>query len=111
VNEEALAHWGLSYQKKKIYEIWDSVFCVMTRLRATKFEPEQRQNFLSFSRPRTVLEPSQPLMQWITRLLSQGAERPVHEFDRSPLSDVEVKNEWSYFSNPLRSFLPRTETN
>jgi hypothetical protein len=56
------------------------------------------------------LGPSQPLFQWVPGLLSQVVGRLVHEVDRSPLSDVEVKMSGAISPIPNTLFLPCTET-
>jgi len=39
-------------------------------------------------------------MEWVTGSLSVGVKRSGREADHSPPSSVEVKNAWSYISNP-----------
>jgi hypothetical protein len=54
--------------------------------------------FTAVSRP--ALGPTQPPIQWVSRALSKGVKRPVHEADHSPPSSAKVKNAWSYISTP-----------
>jgi len=42
--------------------------------------------------------PTQPLVQWVMRTLSQGVKWQSHEADHSFLTSASVKNEWSYTS-------------
>jgi hypothetical protein len=56
--------------------------------------------FLFTTASRTDLGPTQPPIQWVPWALSLGVKRPKHEADHSPPSSAEVKNEWSYTSNP-----------
>jgi len=45
--------------------------------------------------PRTLLQPLQPSIQWILRALVLLIKRPWPEFNRSPPTNVEVKDRWS----------------
>jgi hypothetical protein len=56
--------------------------------------------FLFATASRTVLEPTQPPIQWVLGALSLGVKRPGSEADYSPPSSAEVKNAWSYTSTP-----------
>jgi hypothetical protein len=47
---------------------------------------------------RTAFGPTQPPLRWVPRALSLGVERPGLQADRSPPSNAEVKNVWSYTS-------------
>jgi hypothetical protein len=65
------------------------------------FESLQRLGiFLSTTVSRSALGPTQPPIQWVPRALSPGVKRPRREADHSPPSNVEVRNAWSYISNP-----------
>jgi hypothetical protein len=47
--------------------------------------------FLFTTASRTVLGPTQPPIQWVSRILSLGIKRPGCEADHSPPSSAEVK--------------------
>jgi small neutral amino acid transporter SnatA (MarC family) len=47
--------------------------------------------FLFTIASRTALGPTQPPIQWVPGVLSQGVKRPVHEADHSLPSRAEVK--------------------
>jgi len=47
---------------------------------------------------RPALGPTQPPIQWVLGVLSQGVNRSGREADHSPKPSVEVKNAWSYTS-------------
>jgi hypothetical protein len=49
---------------------------------------------------RTALGPIQPPIRWVPGAFSLGAKRPGREADHSPPSSAEIKNAWSYTSNP-----------
>jgi len=59
---------------------------------------------------RPALGPTQPLLQWVLRMLSVTVMRPQNEADRSHSSSVEVKNEWSYTSPPPYALIAGTGT-
>jgi hypothetical protein len=61
--------------------------------------------FLFTTMSRTALGPSQHPMQWVPGDLSLGLKRPGREADRSPPSNAEVKNAWSYTSTPQYVFM------
>jgi hypothetical protein len=61
--------------------------------------------FLFTAASRTVLGPTQPPIQWVPGALSPGVKRPGREADHSPPSSAEVKNAWSYTSNPQHVFM------
>jgi hypothetical protein len=54
---------------------------------------------------RLVLGPSQPPIQWVMEITSLGVKRPEHEADHLHSSSAEVKNAWSYTSNPQYAFM------
>jgi hypothetical protein len=49
---------------------------------------------------RTILEPTQPPIQWAPGAFSLGVKRQGREAYHSPPSSAEVKNAWSYTSTP-----------
>jgi hypothetical protein len=53
----------------------------------------------------TVLGPTQPPIQWIPGALFLVVKWPGREADHSPPSRAEVKNAWSYTSNPQYVFM------
>jgi hypothetical protein len=57
--------------------------------------------FPTASKP--ALGPTQPPIQWVTGAVSPGVKLPRCEADHSPPSSAEVKNAWSYTSNPHMS--------
>jgi hypothetical protein len=63
--------------------------------------------FLSTTVSRPALGPTQPPIQWLSEALSLGLKRPGSENDHSPPSSAEVKNAWSYTSNPAYAFVAR----
>jgi hypothetical protein len=52
------------------------------------------------SRVQTDLGSHRPSYTWVPGALSLGAKRPGHEGDHSHPSSDEVKNVWSYISDP-----------
>jgi hypothetical protein len=56
--------------------------------------------FLFTTASRSALRLTQPPVQWVPGALSLRIKRPGLEADHSPLSNVEVKNVWSYTSTP-----------
>jgi hypothetical protein len=68
---------------------------IMTRRRDGQpgFDSRQGQGIFLFSTAsKLALGSTQPLIQWVSRALSPGVERPGSEADHSPPSGVEVKN-------------------
>jgi hypothetical protein len=51
-------------------------------------------------RSRLALGPTRPSIQWVPDSLASGVRRTGREFDHSPPSGAEVKNEGSYTSAP-----------
>jgi hypothetical protein len=51
-------------------------------------------------RPDRDWGPTKPSIQWVLGALTVGVKRPRREAYHSPPSNVEVKNAWSYTSNP-----------
>jgi hypothetical protein len=49
---------------------------------------------------RMALGPTQPSIQWVPGSLASGVRQTGREFNHSPPSGAEVKNEWSYTSAP-----------
>jgi hypothetical protein len=60
---------------------------------------ENARNF-ALKRSRLALGPTQPSIQWVPGSFASGVRRTGREFDHSPPSGAEVKNEWSYTSAP-----------
>jgi hypothetical protein len=56
--------------------------------------------FLFTTASSPALGPTQPLIQWVSGVLSLAVKRPGRESDHSPPSSAEVKNSWSYTSVP-----------
>jgi len=54
---------------------------------------------------RQDLGPTQPPIQLLTGALFLGVKQPKREADHSPLSSAEVKNAWSYTSDPQYAFI------
>jgi hypothetical protein len=54
---------------------------------------------------RPAVGPTQPPTQWVLWTLSPGVKQPRHEDDHSAPSSAEVKNTWSYTSNPRHVFM------
>jgi hypothetical protein len=52
---------------------------------------------------RPLLEPTHPLIRWVSGVLSLGLKRPGSEADNSPPSSAEIKNAWSCTSTPRTS--------
>jgi hypothetical protein len=52
--------------------------------------------FFAASRP--VLGPFRHPVRWVSGIVFLAVKRPVREAEHSPLSDIEVKNAWSYAS-------------
>jgi len=64
---------------------------------------ESRQGlgiFLFTTVSRSALEPTPPLIRWVTGALFLGVKGLVHETDHSSPSGAEVKNVWAYTSAP-----------
>jgi hypothetical protein len=61
--------------------------------------------FLFNTASRTALEATQAPIQWIAEALSLGINFPGRETDHSPTSSAEVKNAWSFTSNPQYVFM------
>jgi hypothetical protein len=55
--------------------------------------PDKGKCLIFFIASRTALEPTQPLIQWISAILSARVKRQVREADRSPPSSAKVA--WS----------------
>jgi hypothetical protein len=51
------------------------------------------------------VRPTKTPIQWITRAFFPGIECMEHKADHSLLSNVEVKNAWSYTSTPPYAFI------
>jgi len=60
--------------------------------------PSWCETYLFLKISRLALEPVQPSVQWVLEILSPGVKQLGHEVDHPPLSNVGVKNEWSYNS-------------
>jgi hypothetical protein len=59
--------------------------------------------FLFTTASRTVLEPTQPPIQWVPGDLSVAVKRPELEIDHSPTSSPEVKERVElYLHSPIR---------
>jgi hypothetical protein len=56
--------------------------------------------FLFVAASITALGPTQHPIQWVPGVPSLGVKRPGRAADHSPPSSIEVKNAWSYTSNP-----------
>jgi hypothetical protein len=56
--------------------------------------------FLLTTASRPALRPTQPPIQWVRGALSLGVKLPLCEADHSLPCGAEVKNAWSYTSNP-----------
>jgi hypothetical protein len=68
------------------------------------FESRQRLGiFLFTTASRPALGPLQPPTQWVPGSLSLGVKREGREADHSSPSSAEVKNAWSYTSNPPKT--------
>jgi hypothetical protein len=50
---------------------------------------------------RSVLEPTQPPIQWVPGAPSLGVKRPEREADHPPPNSADVKKTWIYTSIPL----------
>jgi hypothetical protein len=71
-----------------------------------RFESRQKLGiFLLTTVSRPALEPTQPLIQWVTGALSLEVKWPGRESDHSPPFSVEVKNAWRYTSTPQYAFM------
>ena len=57
-----------------------------------------------------AMRPTKPPIQWILKYLFPGIECVGHKADHSLLSDVEVKNAWTYTFTPLCAFIVCTGT-
>jgi hypothetical protein len=66
----------------------------MSPIEVLGFDSRRRLGiFLFTTASRTVLEPTQPPIQWVSGAVSLGVKRPGREADHSPPSSAEVK-EW-----------------
>jgi hypothetical protein len=81
----------------------DSVICTVTR----RCTGQSRARILAGTRDfslsktsRPALGPTQPPIQQVPRALSSGIKRPGCEANHS-LPSSNIKNEWSYTSNPV----------
>jgi hypothetical protein len=54
---------------------------------------------------RSILEPIQASIQWVTGALSLEVKRPGQEADHSPPASAEFKKMWIYISIPTYSFM------
>jgi hypothetical protein len=94
MNEEALAHWGLSPPKQTDRQYLvvgrDSVLGIATHygLDGPGIESRWGRDFPHLSRP--GLGPTQPPIQWVPGL-SRGVKRPGRGIDHPPPSSAEVK--------------------
>ena len=61
------------------------------------------QEIFLFSRP--VMGPTQPPIHWVPGAMPSRVKRPGRQFDHSPPSSAEVKNEWSHTSTSTRAFV------
>jgi hypothetical protein len=57
-----------------------------------------------------ILEPNQPLIQWLPGTVRPGAKGLEREVDHSPRSSGKIKNEWS-LSVPQDALMGRMPTN
>ena len=62
--------------------------------------PGKSNRLTSSKISRQALKPTQPPIQWAWEVLSLGVKSPGHEAENSLTSIAQVKNEWSYTSNP-----------
>jgi hypothetical protein len=90
------------------------VVCVVIRLRVGElrnhglFPGKEHQISLYFRASKLAVGSIQPLSQWVRGCAE--VKLPGCEADHSPPSSSHVKNEWSYTSTPLYSFMAITET-
>ena len=67
----------------------------------SRFDSQQeQQTYLSSKTLRQALKPTQPPIQWAQEAFCLGVKSPGHEAENSLKSTAQVKNEWSYTSNP-----------
>jgi hypothetical protein len=66
----------------------------------------EANDFIFFKSFRPALRRAQPPIQWVPNALSSWVKRPQRESDHSPLSRVEVKNEYSYIATRYASMAP-----
>jgi hypothetical protein len=62
------------------------------------------QRDFNFCKP--ALGPIQPPIQWVPWALSLEVKQQRREADHSPPSSADVKNDWSFTSNPPMRQLP-----
>jgi hypothetical protein len=60
------------------------------------------KNVLCSTSPRTVLGPTQPPSQWVSRALFTGVKRPWRDAHHSSPPNSEVKKTWRCTSTPIR---------
>ena len=123
---------GGFYERRKSFRCrsWDRVFAVILRNTAEVNNPyvprtththtqthihtatgwtvrglnSSSEMFSSSKNPDRLWGPSNPLFNFYVGSFL-GVKRPGREFDHSSPSSAEVKNEWSYTSAPLRTFM------
>jgi hypothetical protein len=87
-------HYSLSQQAQSY---WRCLFW----LHWSRFDSRQEhQTYLSSKTSRQALKPTQPPIPWAMEALCLGVKLPGHEADHSLKSIAQIKNEWSYTSNP-----------
>jgi hypothetical protein len=85
------------YYLERTLGIRDNIVGIVTRLQYGRFGvriPAREGIFLFSTMNRRSTGRTQPPIQWVQEALSLGVDRPGSEADYSPVSDVEVKNEW-----------------
>jgi hypothetical protein len=68
--------------------------------RGQSSSPGRVKNFLYSTASRPALGSTQPPIQWVLGVLSQGIKRPGREADHSPPASAEAKKMWIYTSTP-----------
>ena len=74
------------------------------------FDSQQGQEIIFFCRiVQTGSGPTQPPLQWVPEASSLGVKWLIHEADHWRPNSAMLKNEWTYNSNPLYTFMPREQ--